>query len=260
MIKQTAVDPMNNDPENQTHFGFRNVDESDKAKLVGEVFESVASRYDVMNDLMSFGGHRLWKRFAVAQSGLRAGDSVLDVAGGSGDLSRLFAKQVGTRGKVVLTDINPAMLAEGKSNMIDAGIVGNVDYVITDAEKLCFPDSTYHCVSIAFGLRNVTRKEEALKSMYRVLKPGGRLLILEFSKPLFEGLGKLYDLYSFNVIPKIGKLVTNDEQSYQYLVESIRKHPDQQTLKEMMHDSGFDEVKVHNMVGGIVALHLGYKY
>ncbi|NKB62486.1 MAG: bifunctional demethylmenaquinone methyltransferase/2-methoxy-6-polyprenyl-1,4-benzoquinol methylase UbiE [Gammaproteobacteria bacterium] len=246
--------------DSRTHFGFRDVKENEKAGLVGDVFRSVASRYDVMNDLMSFGAHRLWKRFAVSQSGLRDGDSVLDVAGGSGDLARLFAKQVGKKGRIVLTDINGAMLAEGKSNMIDGGIVGNIDYVLTDAEKLCFPDASFHGVSISFGLRNVTRKEEALKSMCRVLKPGGRLMVLEFSRPVFSALDKAYDLYSFNVIPKIGKLVTNDEESYQYLVESIRKHPDQETLKQMMLNSGFDDVKVHNMSGGIVALHLGYKY
>ncbi|NKB77433.1 MAG: bifunctional demethylmenaquinone methyltransferase/2-methoxy-6-polyprenyl-1,4-benzoquinol methylase UbiE [Gammaproteobacteria bacterium] len=248
------------EPDNTTHFGFRDVGENDKAKLVGDVFRSVASRYDVMNDLMSFGAHRLWKRFAVSQSGLRRGDAVLDVAGGSGDLARLFSKQVGKEGRVVLTDINGAMLAEGKTNMVDAGIVGNVDYVLTDAEKLCFPDLSYHCVAISFGLRNVTRKEEALRSMYRVLKPSGRLMVLEFSKPVFSALDKAYNLYSFNVIPKIGKFVTNDEDSYQYLVESIRKHPDQETLRGMMLDAGFDDVKVHNMSGGIVALHLGYKY
>ena len=245
---------------NKTHFGFRDVNESEKARLVGDVFTKVASRYDVMNDLMSFGVHRLWKRFAVSQSGLRPGNAALDVAAGSGDLSRYFARQVGPRGRVVLTDINEAMLAEGRANMMDHGVVGNVDYVLTDAEKLCFPDRMFHCVSISFGLRNVTRKEAALVSMCRVLKPGGRLMVLEFSRPLLPGLEKAYDLYSFNVIPKLGKLVVNDELSYQYLVESIRKHPDQNTLKEMMLNAGFDEVRVHNMSGGIVALHLGYKY
>ena len=249
-----------NDLSDKTHFGFRDVDENEKAKLVGDVFNSVASRYDVMNDLMSFGAHRLWKRFAVSQSGLRAGDRALDVAGGSGDLARLFAKQVGPHGRVVLTDINGAMLAEGKSNLIDAGVVGNVDYVLMDAENLCFPDNSFNSVCISFGLRNVTRKDTALKSMCRVLKPGGRLMVLEFSKPVFPVLNKVYDTYSFNVIPKIGKLITNDEASYQYLVESIRKHPDQETLRTMMLNAGFDEVKVHNLSGGIVALHLGYKF
>ena len=254
---------MNNETASEhkeTHFGFQDVPEGDKARLVGGVFTSVASRYDVMNDLMSFGVHRLWKRFAISQSGLRKGDSVLDVAGGSGDLARAFARQVGPTGRVILTDINDAMLAEGRRNMLDQGVVGNISYVLTDAEQLCFPDDMVHCVSISLGLRNVTRKERALQSMHRVLKPGGRLMVLEFSKPVIPVLEKAYDLYSFNVIPKIGKLVANDEASYQYLVESIRKHPDQQTLKQMMLEAGFDDVKVHNMTGGIVALHIGYKY
>lgn len=248
-----------NDPL-RTHFGFRDVDIDAKTTLVGQVFRSVASRYDLMNDLMSFGAHRLWKRFAAGQSGLRTGDSVLDVAGGSGDMSRLFAQQVGSKGTVVLTDINQAMLNQGRDKLINAGVVGNVDYALVDAENLCFADEQFNCVSISFGLRNVTRKENALTSMYRVLKPGGRLLILEFSKPIIPLLEKAYDTYSFNAIPKIGKFVTGDEASYQYLVESIRKHPDQETLKQMIYKAGFDHVNVHNLSGGIVALHIGYRF
>ena len=249
---------MNESPK--THFGFTEVDLESKAGMVGEVFRSVAGKYDLMNDLMSFGAHRLWKRFAVAQSGLRNGNRALDIAAGSGDLSRHFAKQVGTAGRVIVTDINQAMLAEGKDNLVNLGLVDNIDYALVDAENLCFGDGLFDCVSISFGLRNVSRKEQALSAMYRVLKPGGRLLVLEFSKPIIPLLDKVYESYSFNVIPKLGKLVAGDEQSYQYLVESIRKHPDQQTLKQMMFDAGFDHVKVHNLSAGIVALHVGYKF
>jgi demethylmenaquinone methyltransferase/2-methoxy-6-polyprenyl-1,4-benzoquinol methylase len=244
----------------KTHFGYTEVDASRKASLVGEVFRSVASRYDLMNDLMSMGVHRLWKRFAAAQSGLRPGDRVLDVAAGSGDMSRLFAPQVGAAGRVVVTDINSAMLEQGRARLMDAGITGNVTFSLADAENLCFPDAEFHCACIAFGLRNVTRKEQALAEMCRVLKPGGRLLVLEFSRPLLPLLEKAYDAYSFNVIPKIGSLVAGDEESYRYLVESIRKHPDQETLKGMMRDAGFDHVRVNNLSGGIVALHTGFRY
>ncbi|MGI9316264.1 MAG: bifunctional demethylmenaquinone methyltransferase/2-methoxy-6-polyprenyl-1,4-benzoquinol methylase UbiE [bacterium] len=244
----------------KTHFGFKNVDAEEKAALVGEVFRSVADRYDLMNDLMSFGAHRLWKRFTVGRSGLRIGNTALDVAGGSGDMSRLLVRQVGSDGCVVLTDINQSMLLHGQDNLVNEGIVGNVEYVLTDAENLCFDDHRFDCVSISFGLRNVTHKEKALTSMLRVLKPGGRLLVLEFSKPVVPLIEKVYDIYSFNAIPKIGKFVTGDEDSYQYLVESIRKHPDQLTLKQMILDVGFDHVKVHNLSGGIVALHIGYKF
>ena len=246
--------------ENTTHFGFKEVKSSEKSSLVAEVFSSVASRYDVMNDVMSFGIHRFWKRFAASRSGLRRGGSVLDVAGGSGDMTRLFAKQVGKTGHLILTDINPDMLEEGKRNLRDAGLVGNIEFAIADAEQLQFEDNQFDCVCISFGLRNVTDKPKALSSMYRVLKPGGRLLVLEFSRPVLPALEKFYDQYSFNVIPKMGKLIANDEASYQYLVESIRKHPDQHALKAMMQDSGFDEVKVHNLSAGIVALHIGFKY
>ena len=244
----------------RTHFGFRTVASEEKADLVGEVFRSVADRYDVMNDIMSFGAHRLWKRFAAARSGLKKGDKVLDVAAGSGDMSVLFASQVGSDGNVILTDINPSMLQQGRDKLINRGVAGNVVFALADAEELCFEDRQFNCVSIAFGLRNVTSKENALASMYRVLKPGGRLLVLEFSKPVVPLLEKAYDNYSFLAIPKIGKLVTGDEDSYQYLVESIRKHPDQEALKQMMREAGFDHVKVHNLSGGIVALHIGYKF
>ena len=242
-----------------THFGFREVKADAKAGLVDEVFHSVAGKYDLMNDLMSMGAHRLWKWFAVAQSGLRRGDHVLDVAAGSGDLSALFSDQVSESGLVIATDINSAMLSQGKDNLIDKGVAGNTAFVMTDAEALCFPDRYFHCVSISFGLRNVTDKDAALASMYRVLRPGGRLLVLEFSRPVIPALEKAYDRYSFAVIPKLGKWVTGDEASYQYLVESIRKHPDQQTLKSMMEDAGFDHVKIHNLSVGIVALHISYK-
>ncbi len=244
----------------QTHFGYRDVDENDKAGLVGEVFHSVASKYDIMNDLMSLGNHRLGKAVAVRQSGLKKGDQALDIAAGTGDLSRKFANQVGPNGTVVMTDINPSMLEQGKIRMIDAGYLGNIEFGIEDAEDLSFEDNRFNCVSISFGLRNVTRIPKALKSMHRVTKPGGRLLVLEFSHAQNPLLKKFYDAYSFNVIPKIGEWVANDRESYQYLVESIRKHPDQETLKNMMLDAGFDEVRVQNMHGGIVALHIAYKY
>jgi demethylmenaquinone methyltransferase/2-methoxy-6-polyprenyl-1,4-benzoquinol methylase len=243
-----------------THFGYREVAEAEKTSLVGEVFTSVADKYDVMNDVMSFGIHRAWKAFACAQSGLRPGDRVLDVAAGSGDLSKVFRRQVGERGLVVMTDINRAMLRRGRNLMIDAGAVDNVQYCIANAESLAFADNSFHCVSISFGLRNVTRVQAALESMYRVVKPGGRLLILEFSRPVSSATRRLYDLYSFNVIPKMGRLVAGDSDSYQYLVESIRKHPDQETLAGMMRGAGFEQVDYHNLTGGVVALHTGYKF
>lgn len=244
----------------QTHFGYTDVNENEKAGLVGDVFSSVASKYDVMNDFMSMGSHRLWKAITVRQSGLKKGDQALDIAAGTGDLSRKFADQVGPDGKVVMTDINPEMLEQGKIRMVNEGYVGNIQFGIEDAETLSFEDNRFDCVSISFGLRNVTRIPKALKSMYRVTKPGGRLLVLEFSTPKSELLKKVYDAYSFNVIPKLGELVANDRDSYQYLVESIRKHPDQDTLKNMMLEAGFDDVRVQNMHGGIVALHIAYKY
>lgn len=243
-----------------THFGFRVVDEKIKAGLVGDVFDSVATRYDLMNDVMSLGAHRLWKRITAMQSALHHGDTALDVASGSGDMAKRFARQVGASGSVVLTDINPTMLVVGKNNMVDAGLVGNIQYVVADAENLGFKEDCFHCVSIAFGLRNVTHKQDALASMYRVIRPGGRLLLLEFSKPALPLLEKAYDYYSFHVIPKIGKLITGDQESYQYLVESIRMHPPQEELKAMLYQAGFEDVKIHSLSGGIVALHIGFKY
>jgi len=243
-----------------THFGFNEVPIQEKVERVGQVFSSVANKYDLMNDLMSFGLHRLWKRFTISQSGVRAGQRVLDVAGGSGDLTRAFAKKVGPSGLVILTDINDNMLSQGRERLLNAGHVNNVEYVLADAENLPFPDNYFDCLSIAFGLRNVTDKAAALDSMYRVLKPGGKVLVLEFSKPAIAGLGKIYDLYSFNVIPKLGEWICNDKASYQYLVESIRMHPDQEQLKALMQESGFEDVEYHNLTGGIVALHKGFKY
>ena len=245
---------------NKTHFGFQEVDEGDKQGLVGQVFKSVAGNYDIMNDAMSLGVHRAWKWFAVAQSGVGYGDTVLDLAAGSGDLSLKFAKKVGEDGKVIVTDINEAMLNEGRKRLTDAGVASNVDYCLVNAEDLPFEDNTFDCISISFGLRNVTTKENALESMQRCLKPGGRAIILEFSHPTNELFSKFYDAYSFNVIPKLGEVIANDRESYQYLVESIRQHPPQEELKEMMLDAGFDHVRYHNLTGGVVALHIGYKY
>jgi demethylmenaquinone methyltransferase/2-methoxy-6-polyprenyl-1,4-benzoquinol methylase len=242
-----------------THFGYKDVDSDAKAGLVAGVFHSVAARYDIMNDLMSGGVHRIWKRFTIELSGVRRGNAVLDIAGGTGDLAARFAEIVGDKGRVVLADINDSMLQVGRDKLIDTGKLANIEFVQADAQYLPFPDNSFDCVSIAFGLRNVTDKDMALRSMLRVLKPGGRLLVLEFSKPENELLSKAYDTYSFNVLPRIGKLVTNDSESYQYLAESIRKHPNQETLKDMMEDAGFSQCEFHNMTGGIVALHKGIK-
>ena len=239
----------------KTHFGYEQVAPDEKAQRVRGVFDSVASRYDLMNDLMSAGLHRLWKRFAVEVTGVRPGMSVLDLAGGTGDLARLFADRVGPTGEVVHTDINGAMLAEGRDKLLNAG--RTLPTIQCDAEKLPFADGRFDCVSIAFGLRNVTHKEVALAEMRRVLKPGGVAAVLEFSR-VWQPLGLAYDWYSFNVIPRIGKLVAGDEASYRYLAESIRMHPDQETLKAMMESAGFDRVVVHNLAAGVVALHLGY--
>ena len=243
----------------KTHFGFRDVDRNEKQGLVADVFHSVASKYDIMNDLMSMGIHRLWKRFTLDHSGVKPGDKVLDVAGGTGDLTIGFSKRVGQKGKVILSDINSSMLNEGRNRLINEGIVDNVDYVLANAEKLPFKDNRFDCISIGFGLRNVTDKDAALRSMFRILKPGGRLLILEFSKPLNPLFSKVYDFYSFNILPKVGQIVANDAQSYQYLAESIRMHPDQETLKSMVLDAGFDQCSYHNMTGGVVALHKAVK-
>lgn len=243
-----------------THFGYRNIPTEEKASMVAAVFRSVAPKYDLMNDFMSFGIHRLWKRFTIDQAAPKPGQKILDVAAGTGDLTKAFAKKVGKTGKVIMTDINEAMLQVGRDRLADDGIIGNVECVQADAEQLPFADNDFDCVTIAFGLRNVTDKAAALRSMYRVLKPGGKLLILEFSKPTSAMLSKFYDLYSFHVIPKIGEWVANDKDSYQYLVESIRMHPDQETLKTMMQTAGFDDVTYFNLTGGVVALHKGYKY
>lgn len=239
-----------------THFGFKTVAEEEKAKKVGEVFHSVASRYDLMNDVMSAGLHRLWKRFTVETSGVRPGDRVLDVAGGSGDLSRLFAKKVGPTGQVVLTDINASMLGVGRDRLIDDGMA--VPALQCDAEKLPFPSAYFNCVIVAFGLRNMTHKDRALTEMCRVLKPGGKLLVLEFSK-VAKPLEKVYDWYSFKILPQLGKMVAGDDASYRYLAESIRMHPGQEELKSLMQQSGFGHVDYHNMTGGVVALHVGIK-
>jgi demethylmenaquinone methyltransferase/2-methoxy-6-polyprenyl-1,4-benzoquinol methylase len=243
-----------------THFGYQNVPVAEKKKLVAHVFESVASRYDIMNDVMSLGIHRYWKKVAIDLSGVRAGQRVLDLAGGTGDLAAKFSNLVGETGQVVLSDINPAMLEEGRKKLIDKGLVGNIDYVLADAEDLPFESNSFDCVTMAFGLRNVTNKDKALSSIFRVLKPGGRLLVLEFSKTPSENLRKIYDLYSEHLIPKLGQWIANDEASYRYLVESIRKHPDQETLLKMMQAEGFEGVEYRNLTGGIVALHRGYKY
>lgn len=249
-----------NDDQKTTHFGYQDVNESEKAKLVGEVFHSVADKYDLMNDFMSMGLHRLWKRFAIDQCGVRKGNVVLDVAGGTGDLTARLAERVGKEGCVYLSDINSSMLAAGRGRLADRGIAGNVKVVQADAECLPFPDNYFDCVIIGFGLRNVTRKDDALHSMYRVLKPGGRGLVLEFSKPVLPGLRNVYDAYSFNVLPLLGRLVAKDETSYRYLAESIRKHPDQEALKTMMAQAGFERTHYFNLAGGIVAVHKGYKF
>ncbi len=247
------------DGAEQTHFGYKTVNKAEKQARVADVFTSVAKKYDIMNDLMSFGIHRLWKRYAISLSGVRAGQRVLDIAGGTGDLAKVFSREVGRNGYVVLSDINAAMLEVGRERLINAGC-NNVDFVLANAETLApFDDDSFDLVTISFGLRNVTDKDAALKSMYRVLKPGGRLLILEFSKPIFEPLSKAYDLYSFTALPIMGKIIANDSESYQYLAESIRMHPDQQTLKQMMEQAGFDNCDYHNLTAGIVAVHRGFK-
>ncbi|MDA0796068.1 MAG: bifunctional demethylmenaquinone methyltransferase/2-methoxy-6-polyprenyl-1,4-benzoquinol methylase UbiE [Proteobacteria bacterium] len=242
-----------------THFGYKTVNVEEKAGKVADVFHSVASNYDLMNDLMSAGVHRLWKRMTIEMSGVRPGNKVLDIAGGTGDLAAKFSPIVGTEGYVVLADINDSMLKVGRDRLMNIGVVDNVKFSQADAQYLPFPDNTFDIVTIAFGLRNVTDKDLALKSMLRVLKPGGRLLILEFSKPGNPLLSKIYDTYSFNILPKLGKLFADDGDSYQYLAESIRMHPDQKTLISMMDDAGFANTDFHNMTGGVVALHRGVK-
>lgn len=241
-------------------FGFSEIPLEEKVKKVKGVFDSVAENYDLMNDVMSFGIHRLWKKHTIELSGIRPGKSVLDLAGGTGDLTKAFAERVGKNGKVVLADINESMVRVGRDRMIDHGFIGNIEYTITNAESLSFPDNTFDLVTIAFGLRNVTNKDKALAEMYRVLKPGGQLMVLEFSKVTQSLMAKAYDFYSFHILPKMGKYIAKDEDSYQYLAESIRMHPDQQTLKQMMLDAGFDKAEFLNMSEGIVALHRGWKY
>ena len=232
----------------------------EKARKVAGVFDSVADKYDVMNDLMSLGVHRLWKRFAIRLAQLRPGERVLDLAGGTGDLTNRMRPLVGADGWVVLSDINASMLGEGRKRLLDEGAIGNVAYAQVDAEQLPFPDNTFDCITIGFGLRNVTDQPRALAAMLRALKPGGRAIILEFSQPLAPGLKPVYDLYSFKVLPLLGKLVVNDADSYRYLAESIRMHPDQETLLQMMQDAGFERCQYFNLASGIVAVHRGYKF
>jgi len=243
-----------------THFGYQDVAKEEKAARVADVFHSVAAKYDIMNDLMSGGIHRIWKQFTIEVSRARRGQRILDIAGGTGDLAAKFSKIVGSTGQVILADINNSMLNVGRDKLTDKGIVGNIDYVQANAECLPFPDNYFDCITIAFGLRNVTDKDKALRSMYRVLKPGGQLLVLEFSKPSNPLVAKVYDQYSFKILPKMGAFIANDSESYQYLAESIRMHPDQETLKSMMLDAGFDACEYHNLTGGVVALHKGQKY
>jgi len=243
-----------------THFGYQQIPATEKADKVAGVFDSVADKYDLMNDLLSFGVHRWWKRFALDLTGVKAGQRVLDLAGGTGDLAARLLKMVGSNGLVVLSDINASMLAEGRKRLTDAGQVGNIAYVQADAEALPFPDNTFDCITIAFGLRNVTHKENALVAMQRALRPGGCAVILEFSHPTVPGLKPAYDFYSFTVMPLVGKLVANDADSYRYLAESIRMHPDQETLRRMMAQAGFERCEYFNLSGGIVAAHRGYKF
>lgn len=242
-----------------THFGFRDVPVAEKARHVREVFDSVADRYDVMNDLMSFGIHRLWKRFAVNMADIRPGQRILDLAGGTGDLVRLMSPLAGPDGHVVLSDINAAMLANGRSELLDHGISNNVSFAQVNAEQLPFPDRSFDRVTMAFGLRNVTDKQQALNEIARILRPGGQLLVLEFSQPA-RALQPLYDFYSFSVLPRLGQLVAKDAASYKYLAESIRKHPDQDTLQGMLEQAGFEHCDYHNLSGGIVAVHRGYRF
>jgi demethylmenaquinone methyltransferase / 2-methoxy-6-polyprenyl-1,4-benzoquinol methylase len=243
-----------------TDFGYQQVPVQEKAGKVAAIFSSVAGKYDLMNDVMSLGVHRLWKRFAIELSGVRAGQKVLDIAGGTGDLALSFLERVGEQGHVWLADINAEMLGVGRERLLNQGRVGNISYIQANAECLPFCDNQFDCITIAFGLRNVTDKLMALRSMYRVLKPGGRLLVLEFSKPVLPALQTVYDMYSFSLLPKLGQWIAGDADSYRYLVESIRKHPDQEALKAMMVEAEFENCEYHNLSGGIVALHRGYKF
>jgi demethylmenaquinone methyltransferase/2-methoxy-6-polyprenyl-1,4-benzoquinol methylase len=242
-----------------THFGFRDVPVEEKVRRVRDVFDSVADNYDLMNDMMSFGIHRLWKRFAINMAGLQPGQQVLDLAGGTGDLTRLMSPRVGADGHIILSDINAAMLTVGRERLLDKGIQGNVTFAQANAEQLPFPDNSFDLVTMAFGLRNVTDKQRALHAIHGTLKPGGRLLVLEFSRPV-TALKPAYDFYSFSILPRLGRLIAKDEDSYRYLAESIRMHPDQQTLQGMLERAGFERCDFHNLAGGIVAIHRGYKF
>ncbi|MDP3558818.1 MAG: bifunctional demethylmenaquinone methyltransferase/2-methoxy-6-polyprenyl-1,4-benzoquinol methylase UbiE [Legionellaceae bacterium] len=247
-------------PEETTDFGFTSIPLSEKTHKVRDVFQSVAPYYDRMNDIMSFGLHRLWKRMAISLAQPRPGDTVLDLAGGSGDLSYLLSRAVGSQGQVILSDINASMLETGRHRLTDKGLLDNIEYVQANAEQLPFPGDSVHLVTIGFGLRNVTQKSKALSEMYRVCKPGGQMLVLEFSKPVCAGLTPVYDWYSFKVMPYLGKIFSQDEASYRYLAESIRMHPDQAALKTLIETAGFDDCSVHNLCGGIVAIHRAFKY
>lgn len=248
-------------PDQETiDFGYQQVPRNEKKKRVAGVFDSVASKYDFMNDMMSMGIHRLWKKFTIELSGARPGQRILDIAGGTGDLTMQFSRLVGETGEVVLADINASMLTVGRDRLLDRGYAGNIRFVQANAEQLPFPDHYFDVITIAFGLRNVTDKDKALRDMTRILKPGGRLLVLEFSKPTNPVMSKVYDAYSFSALPMMGKLFAGDSESYRYLAESIRMHPDQETLKGMMEAAGLDEVEYHNMTSGVVALHLGIKH
>lgn len=243
-----------------THFGFQTIPTHEKAQRVGSVFQSVAHRYDLMNDLMSAGLHRLWKRCAISKTALKPGQSVLDLAGGTGDLARLLAKKVGKTGSVILADINQTMLMQGRTRLNDEGLIEPIQYALANAEILPFKPHSFDCITMGFGLRNVTHPDKALTELFRVLKPGGRLVVLEFSRPVHSTLNTVYDAFSFSVLPFLGKLVCNDGASYQYLAESIRKHPDQETLKKMMETAGFERTEYQNLSGGIVAIHMGFKF
>jgi len=246
--------------EKTTHFGYQQVKWNEKQRRVAGVFDSVADNYDLMNDVMSLGIHRLWKRFAIEQSGVRPGQRVLDLAGGTGDLAARLSRMVGPQGEVVIGDINASMLNVGRARLLDRGVSGNVRFVQANAETLPFPPNSFDCIIIGFGLRNVTDKQKALEAMYQVLRPGGRALVLEFSKPVLPGLKTAYDFYSFRVLPLMGRLIASDEDSYRYLAESIRMHPDQEKLRQMMQQAGFEDCDYHNLSGGIVALHRGFRY